>query len=388
MEAQTPLEIPRAFATLADPRQENACHQFLDILTIALCAVVCGADGWVAVVAYARAKESWLRTFLALPAGIPSHDTFGRVFAKLNPDAFEACFRAWIKTLVDLSGGALCGKAVAIDGKSIRRSFLSAFDKSGMAHLVSAFVQDNQMTFAQIKTDGKGKELDAIEQLLQLLDLKRAVVTIDALACNVHIATLIRQAQADYLLQLKENQSTLLAKVTTLFDEAILEQFKDFHHASATTVDGDHGRIETRTIHVLWDVKHLGPPAKEWPGLKSVVRVESTRQTPASAARASTASVERHYYISSLDRRHKPETFLSHIRGHWGIENNLHWQLDVSFSEDDRRIRAGHGAENFSRLCRMALTLLKNETTQKTGIAIKRQTCGWDNAYLLKVLMG
>lgn len=388
MEAQAPLEIPRAFSSLADPRRCNARHAFIDVLTIALCAVVCGADGWVAVVAYAKAKEPWLKTFLTLESGIPSHDTFGRVFAKLNPDAFEECFRTWIKTLVDLSAGALSGKAVAIDGKSIRRSFLSAFDKSGMAHLVSAFVQDNQMSFAQIKTDGKGRELDAIEQLLKLLDLQQAVVTIDALGCNIQIATLIRQAKAHYLLQIKENQSTLLGKVTTLFDEAILEQFKDFRHATAQTVDGDHGRIETRTIHVLWDVAHLGPLAKQWPGLKSVVRVEAIRETPAADAGTSATSVERHYYISSLDRRHKPQTFLSHIRGHWGIENNLHWQLDVSFSEDDRRIRKGHGAENFSRLCRIALTLLKNETTQKTGIAIKRQSCGWDNAYLLKVIAG
>jgi predicted transposase YbfD/YdcC len=382
MEDKVPLEIPRAFSTLADPRQDNARHSFIDILTIALFAVVCGADGWVAVVAYAKAKEPWLKTFLTLESGIPSHDTFGRVFAKLNPDAFEDCFRNWIKALVDLSAGALSGKAVAIDGKSIRRSFLSAFDKSGMAHLVSAFVQENKICFAQLKTDGKGKELDAIEQLLKLLDLQQSIVTIDALACNIHIATLIREAKADYLLQIKENQPTLLAQVTTLFQEAIHEQFKDFNSAHARTLEGDHGRIETRQIHVLWDVRHLGPLAKEWPGLKSVVLVESTREVGVKT------SVERHYFISSLDRRHKPETFLKHIRGHWGIENNLHWNLDVSFSEDDRRIRKGHGAENFSRLCRIALTLLKNEITQKTGIAIKRQSCGWDNGYLLKVVAG
>jgi predicted transposase YbfD/YdcC len=385
MDAQAPLGIPRAFFTLADPRQDNARHSFIDILTIALLAVICGADGWVAVVAYARAKEPWLKSFLTLESGIPSHDTFGRVFAKLNPEAFETCFRLWIKSLVELSGGTLSGKAVAMDGKSLRGSFLSAFDKSGMAHLVSAFVQENKMSFAQIQSQGKGKELDAIEQLIKLLDLKKSIVTIDALGCNLNIATLLQEAKADYLLQIKENQPILLAKATTLFNEAILEKFKDFRHATLTTVDGDHGRIETRTIHVLWDVQHLGPLAKDWPGLKSVVLVEATRQMNGGKGET---SVERHYYISTLNRRHKPETFLKHIRGHWSIENNLHWQLDVSFSEDDRRIRIGHGAENFSRLCRIALTLLKNETTQKTGIAIKRQSCGWDNAYLLKVLAG
>ena len=384
MDAQAPLGIPRAFETLADPRKANAYHNFIDILTIALLAVICGADGWVGVVTYARSKETWLKTFLELPSGIPSHDTFGRVFAKIKPDAFEECFRTWIQTLADLSGGALSGKAVAIDGKSLRGSFFEAFNTSGMAHLVSAFVHDNKMCFAQIKTDGKGKELDAVEQLLKFLDLKHAVVTIDALACNLHIATLIQEAQADYLLQIKDNQPTLLAKVTTLFDEALLENFQGFQRDHAQTLDGGHGRIETRKIWVLWDVKHLGEIAKDWmrAGLRSVAMVECTREI------GPNKSVERHYYASSLNARHKAGTFLTHIRGHWGIENNLHWQLDVSFSEDDRRIRAGHGAENFSRLCRIALTLLKNETTQKTGIAIKRQTCGWDNQYLLKVLAG
>lgn len=382
MQDKVPLEIPRAFATLNDPRSDNARHAFIDVLTIALLAVICGADGWAAVAAYGRAKQAWLKRFLALESGIPAHDTFGRVFARLNPDAFEACFRAWIKTLVDLSDGALSGKAVAIDGKSLRRSFEHGWDTSGMAHMVSAFVQENRMCFAQVKTDGKGKELDAIEQLLNMLDLTRAVVTIDALGCNVHIATLIREAKADYLLQIKKNQPTLLAKVSTLFNEAVLEGFKGFTSAHARTVDGDHGRIETRQIHVLWDVRHLGPLAKEWPGLRSLVRVECTREV------GTETSVEHHYYISTLNRRCTPETFLKHIRGHWAIENSLHWQLDVSFSEDDRRIRRGHGAENFSRLCRIGLALLKHETTQKVGIAIKRQMCGWNDAYLLKVIAG
>lgn len=384
MEAQTSLGVPRAFATLTDPRKANACHLFIDILTISLFAVICGADSWVGVVAYGRSKEDWLRTFLELPSGIPSHDTFGRVFAKLHPDAFEECFRNWITSLAQASGGTLAGQAVAIDGKSIRRSFLSGFDKAGMAHLVSAFVQGNKMCFAQVKADGKGKELDALEQLIQLLDLKGAVVTIDALACNLHIATLLQEAKADYLLQIKENQATLQAKTATLFDEALLENFQGFKHATARSVDGGHGRIETRTIHVLWDIQHLGPIAQEWraAGLRSVVLVECVRES------GTAKSVERHYYASSLNRRHKAATILAQIRGHWGIENNLHWQLDVSFSEDDRRVRVGHGAENFSRLGRIALTLLKNETTHKVGIAIKRQICGWQNEYLFKVIAG
>lgn len=382
MDAQAPLEIPRAFAELPDPREANVRHALIDILTIALFAVICGADDWVAVVEYAVAKESWLKTILTLPCGIASHDTFSRVFAKLDPDKFEVCFRKWIAGLVEMSGGKLTNKTLSIDGKSLRRSFEHAWDKSGMAHLVSAFVQENQLCFAQLKTNGKGGELDAIKELLSMLDLKGATVTIDALGCQVEIAQIIHQAKADYLLQLKENQPTLLAQVTTLFAEAALEQFKGFTHDTHTTVNGGHGRIETRTIHVLWDIRHLGEAAKPWAGLKSVVWIKSTRHTGGKEV------IDNHYYISSLNRRHKAETFLEKARGHWQIENNLHWQLDVSFSEDNKRNRVGHGAENFSRLARIALTLLKNETTTKCGIKNKRKKCGWSDDYLLKVIAG
>jgi len=271
---------------------------------------------------------------------------------------------------------------VAIDGKSLRRSFEHGWDKSGMAHLVSAFVKENGLSLAQIKTDGKGKELDGIEKILAMLDLQGAVVTIDALGCQIHIAEIIVKARADYLLQVKDNQPTLAAKIQTVFDEATLEKFKGYRHATFTTTDGDHGRLEIRTIDVLWNVEHLGALCGQWPGLRCLVRVTSSREV------VGKTSVEQHYYISTLDRRRKAQRILELVRGHWSIENNLHWQLDVSFSEDQRRIRKDHGAENFSRLCRIALILLKNETTQKTGIEIKRQTCGWNDQYLLKVLAG
>jgi len=368
-----------AFRELPDPRQKNHRHLLMDILTIALLAVICGADNWSAVAAYGRAKLSWLKTFLQLPNSIPSHDTFGRVFAKLNPDAFEACFRQWIAKLVELSGGRL----VAIDGKSIRRSFTQGWDKSGMAHMVSAFVQANKMVFAQVKTDGKGQEIAAIEKLLEVLDLNGAIVTIDAMGCQKTIAAAIQKANGNYCLQVKANQDTLLTKIQTVFKDAHLENFKDHRHDSAQSTDGDHGRIETRKAWVLWDIKFLGSIAKEWPGLKSIVMIEQTRQV-----NGGDASKEVHYYISSLDGRRSARQFLDYVRGHWGVENNLHWQLDVSFGEDQRRVRVGHGAENFSRLCRIALNLLKNEPTHKNGIAIRRQNCGWDDDYLLKVLIG
>ena len=378
MDAAATPPIPRAFQELPDPRSANHRHKLLDILTIAILAVICGAEGWSAVAHYGRSKKDWLATFLELPAGIPSHDTFERVFSLLAPAAFERCFMAWIASLVQLGNGQL----IAIDGKSLRRSFENGWDKSGMAHMVSAFVQANHMVFAQVKTDGKGHELDGIQKLLTVLDLQGLVVTIDALGCNKEIAQMILDGGGDYLLQVKDNQPTLYAQIQTLVQEALLEDFKGFSFDRDQTVDGGHGRIETRRVWVTWNVEYLGKLAGEWPGLKSIVAVECTREVNGRISK------EWHYYISSLDRRRKASTFLAYTRGHWSVENNLHWQLDVSFNEDQRRIRKGHGAENFSRLCRLALNLLKNERTRQAGIAIKRQICGWDNEYLLKVLAG
>lgn len=376
MDGQATAEILRVLEKLPDPRRANACHKLIDILTIALFAVVCGADGWKQVEAYGKAKVAWLKTFLELPHGIPSHDTFGHVFAKLDPDAFEDAFRRWIATLVDLSGG----KLVALDGKSLRRSFERGWDKIGMAHMVSAFVEANHLVFGQVKTDGKGHELSGIEQLLKSLFLKGAVVTIDALGCQKSIAQAILDAEADYCLQVKDNQPTLLAKLQTVWAEAQLEHFAGMISDTAQSVDGGHGRIETRKVWVLWHPEHLGSIAKDWPGLRSLVMVERTREVNGKV------TTERHYYISSLDARRSAAQFLHYTRGHWSVENNLHWQLDVSFHEDQRRIRTGHGAENFSRLCRIALNQLKREATRPVGIATKRTICGWDNEYLLKVL--
>jgi len=376
MDATATAKIPRAFENMPDPRRNNARHKLIDILTIAMFAVICGADGWEDIAEYGRAKLSWLKTFLELPHGIPSHDTFGDVFAKLRPEAFERCFMQWMEKMVQLSGG----KLVAIDGKSLRRSFEQGWDKSGMAHIVSAFVAANQMVFAQVKTEGKGQELSAIEKLLELLELNGAVVTIDALGCQKEIARQILNAHGHYLLQVKENQPTLREKLQSLFTEARLDNFKGVEHDYFTETDGDHGRIETRRLWVCRDVSLLGELGEQWPGLKSLILVERTREVDGKT------SVELSCYISSLDRRTRAKRLAGHIRGHWSVENNLHWQLDVSFREDERRIRKGHGAENFSRLCRMALNLLKAEKTAKVGIAIKRKKCGWDNGYLLKVL--
>lgn len=377
MDAQATAKIPCAFLQMPDPRRSNHRHKLIDILTIALFAIICGAEDWVAVAEYGKDKIDWLKTFLDLPYGIPSHDTFGDVFACLNPEPFERCFQEWMASMVQLSGG----KLVAVDGKSLRRSFENGWDKSGMAHMVSAFVQANHMVFGQVKSDGKGQELSAIQKLLDILDLEGAVVTIDALGCQKEIAGQIVAAKANYVLQVKDNQPALHSKLQVALEDCRLDGFAgmDFDYFEQT--NGGHGRIETRKLWVCWNVDLLGELQSQWPGVRGLIMVERTRQILGQAK----VSVERHYYISSLDRRTKAKRLAEYIRGHWSVENNLHWQLDVSFREDERRIRKGHGAENFSRLCRLSLNLLKNEKSSKVGIANKRKKCGWNNNYILKV---
>jgi predicted transposase YbfD/YdcC len=379
MDSQATARIPQAFLDLPDPRRNNRRHLLIDIITIALFAILCGAEDWEAVVFYGQAKFDWLKTFLKLPHGIPSHDTFNDLFNRLDPDVFESRFQAWMATLVRITGG----KLVAIDGKSIRRSFEKGWDKSGMAHMVSAFAEANRMVFAQVQADGPGQELSAIERLLEMLDLDGAVVTIDALGCNTQIAEQIRGRKAHYLLPVKGNQATLQAKLSVAMNDAILDGFKDLPHDSFQETDGDHGRIEKRKLWVCWDVQELlGKELTDaWPDLRALIAIERTRELNGKT------TVTRHHYISSLDKRTKAKRLAACIRGHWSIENNLHWQLDVSFNEDQKRVRKGHGAQNLSRLSRIALNLLKRESTARCGIANKRKNCGWSDDYLLKVLL-
>ena len=364
----------RFFHDIPDPRGCNAIHKFTDILVLAFCAVICGADSWVHVELFARSKLAWFKTFLELPAGVPSHDTFGRVFCVLNPDAFERCFRAWMSSLVSLGQG----KLIAIDGKSIRRSFEHGWDRSGMAHLVSAFVAANQMVFAQVAVKDKENEITAIPKLLELIDLQDAVVSIDAIGCQREIARQITDAGGDYVLALKDNQKILHQKVAAILDEAALDSFKGLRHGFIQTVDGDHGRIETRRVWVTNEVQWLKLD-EPWPRLGSLILVESVREVDGKT------SVERRHFVSSLQGIDAARV-AGLVRGHWSVENNLHWQLDVSFREDQRRIRKDHGPENFSRLCRMALNRLKADKTTKAGIVGKRLKAGWDDYYLFKLL--
>lgn len=366
--------VLRSFATLPDPRMKRTRkHELLDLLVIAICGVICGADGWAQLAEFGRAKRKWFVTFLALPHGIPSHDTFGRVFARLDPLAFERCFLDWMNGLAKKTFGRL----IALDGKTLRGSFDAAAERSPL-HLVSAWCEQNQTVLGQWATAAKSNEITAIPALLELLDLEGAVVTTDAMGCQTAIAAKIVAGNADYVLQVKGNQPKLEAELAVLFDECIRGDPHAVASQMFTDVDKGHGRVETRRCWMTTAIATL-PGRENWAALASAACVESVRRTGRQEQR------ERRYFISSIDTL-DAQRMLERVRGHWGVENGLHWCLDVSFDEDRRRIRQGHAAENFSRLSRIALNLLKRERTNKHGIKTKRLRCGWDHDYLLTVL--
>ncbi len=353
------------------------------VVTIALLGVMCGSDDWVAVAEYGRCKAQWLSEFLPLENGIPSSHTFRRVFAVLDPAALESCMLAWMQALVKITNG----KLVAVDGKSLRRSFARGWDKSGMTHIVSMFVQANRQVLSQIQCDGKGQEIDAIMHLLKLVDVTGAVVTIDALGCQTAIAEKVVESQADYVLAAKDNQKTLADGVTSVMQELILDHDKkreapvDYFEQ---TQEG-HGRKETRKVWVSTAVQRLPATIRgKWTGLASIAVVERTRQDYGDFT--GKVSVERCCYISSL-KSVSATAMAGYIRGHWSVENSLHWQLDMSFQEDQSRLRQGHGAQNMSRLRRIALNLAKANGA-KIGVKSKRMRAGWDNQYLLDLLAG
>jgi len=374
MDVAAPHGLLDYFAALPDPRMNRTKRHLLgDILTIAICAVICGADGWVQVAQFGRCKLKWFQTFLALPYGIPSHDTFGRVFARLDPTALEQCFLKWIAALATATHGRL----IAIDGKTIRRSLDTAHGQAAI-HMVSAWCQAHHLVLGQVATAAKSNEITAIPELLQLLDIKDAVVTTDAMGCQKKIAAQIVAQGGNYILQLKGNQGGLHAETAALFDQCLRDDCRGVAYTTAVTNDKGHGRIEQRRLWVTPEINWFAEK-EQWLGLRSLVRVEARRTVNGQT------SVEQRYYLSSLDGQ-DPQRMLALIRGHWGVENALHWSLDISFREDDCRIRQGHAAENFSRLNRIALNLLKSETQEKVGIKTKRLRCGWDHDYLLKVL--
>jgi predicted transposase YbfD/YdcC len=369
------------FASLTDPRREHLQeHRLVDILTIALCGVICGADGWSAIETFGREKEDWLRTFLALPGGIPSHDTFGRVFARLDPEEFRRCFVAWVRAVV----GEPEPQVVAIDGKTSRRSHDRGAGKEAL-HLVSAWATTSGLVLGQVATDAKSNEITAIPVLLKLLDLEGAVVTTDAMGCQTAIATQIVEQRADYVLALKGNHEQVHDRVKRAFADADMAAGTALllgDLPTDTSTDKGHGRIEQRRCQAIGDPAYLAyiDPDRSWPHLRSVVRIESTRRV------GDTVSVELRHYLSSLPADAK--ALNAAIRSHWGIENRLHWVLDVSFREDDCRVRVGRAPENLAILRHIALNLLRQDRSSKGSVPTKRFRAAINDRYLRSLLDG
>lgn len=366
--------INEHFVGLTDPRRREVTYPLINVVTIALCAVICGADDFVSIAAWGRLKRAWLAKLLDLSNGIPSHDRFNAILAALKPAEFEKCLLSWITALHEITDGQL----VAIDGKTLRRSFDAASSKSAI-HMVSAWATANHISLGQVVVDEKSNEITAIPKLLEILELSGALVTIDAMGCQTEIAQQVVAANADYCLAVKGNQPTLHDGIVKFFDEHLEDDFARVSVRRHETKEKGHGREETRHCFICPVPEDL-PDRARWAGVKAIGIVISSTQ------RGGKDCGNVRYYI--LSKYLAGQRFAEAVRGHWGIENRLHWQLDVTFAEDQCRVRQGHADANFSILRRAALGLLKNEATAKIGIKNKRLSAGWNETYLEKVLIG
>lgn len=373
---ETGASLAEHFGSLKDPRAEHLIdHKLLEIILIAICAVICGAETWTDVELFGTERLEWLRQFMELGNGIPSHDTFGRVFARLDPEQFQACFISWVKAVFQ----ATQGQVVAIDGKSLRRSHDRTNGREAI-HMVSAWATESHLVLGQQSVEAKSNEITAIPQLLRLLDVAGCIITIDAMGCQTEIAGQIVGQEAEYVLAVKDNQPHLHEDLELFFRLAHQNDFQKVEHTYARQVNKSHGRLETRECWAISgeDSLQFLRDYDRWPGLTTLAMVTNRRELNG------TVTVESRYYISSL--ANEAATILKAARSHWGIENSLHWVLDVAMGEDDSRIRKDHAPENMAQLRRIALSLLKQEKTLKRGVQGKRLKAAMNPAYLLKVL--
>lgn len=374
MVAEKAISIQEHFAQLTDPRRRKVTYPLVNIVTMALCAVMSGADDFVSIAQWAETKKNWLAKFLDLSAGIPSHDRFNAILGALKPAEFERCLLSWITALQDITDGQI----VAIDGKTLRRSFDAASSKAAI-HMVSAWATANHVSLGQVATDAKSNEITAIPKLLEIVEISGCLVTIDAMGCQTEIAQQIIEGGADYCLAVKGNQPTLHQAIQAHFVQHMENDFADTPVRRHETHEKGHGRYEDRYYYICPLPKDL-PTRDRWAKLKAIgITINITQ-------RGGKETSEVRYYI--LSKYLSGQRFAEAVRGHWGIENSLHWQLDVTFGEDQSRIRKGHADANFSLLRRTSLSLLKNNKSVKLGVKNKRLKAGWDDDYRLKVLLG